>query len=165
MSLALTSLGPLTSTVNFCGLSEFKISLTPFKFRTSSTTSSAIPERVENWCLAPAILTWVTAAPGKEPKSVLLKEFPSVWPNPWSKGSIINLPKSAVSFSVSISKSDRSSTFSPPFVILSKTRQLIFHQWAGQCHPVWAMRRFCRLWLFWQATKEPLILLSLPIFF
>ena len=61
-------------------------------FKTISITSSTTPFIVENSCWTPLILIAIGAAPGRAPKSVLLKALPIVVPNPFSYGSIINLP-------------------------------------------------------------------------
>jgi len=45
-------------------------------------TSSFTPGMVENSWFTLSILTFVTAAPGKDDKIILLKELPKVWPYP-----------------------------------------------------------------------------------
>ena len=45
-----------------------------------SVTSSLTPGIELNSCKTPSILTWLTAAPGKEESMIRLKEFPSVVP-------------------------------------------------------------------------------------
>ena len=90
MSPALTSPGPLKSTlkvfVSF--LSCFKHTL--FKLIISSGTSSTTFGIVENSCNTPSIFTLVIALPGRDDNKILLKELPIVIPYPLSNGSHTN---------------------------------------------------------------------------
>ena len=60
-------------------------------FKTISVTSSLTPFMDENSCRTPSICIAVTAAPWIDDNKILLKEFPMVCPNPFSKGSAITL--------------------------------------------------------------------------
>lgn len=55
-----------------------------------SVTSSFTPLIVENSWSTPLILIPTAAAPGKDAKSIRLKLFPIVIPNPRSSGSTVN---------------------------------------------------------------------------
>src|SRR5438874_9099281 len=58
-----------------------------------SVTSSVTLGIVENSCRTPSILTDEMAAPGIDEYSTRRREFPTVYPNPGSSGSIMNLER------------------------------------------------------------------------
>ena len=63
-----------------------------------SVTSSITPFIVENSWSTPPILIADIANPSREDKSTLLKAFPTVAPNPGSKGLNSNIPSKSVAF-------------------------------------------------------------------
>jgi hypothetical protein len=72
------------------GSSSSEDSTRPLRFKMISVTSSTTPSRVENSCWFPSILMEVTAAPGIDDSNVRRIEFPRVYPNPGSSGSMMN---------------------------------------------------------------------------
>ena len=92
ISLAVTTQGPIASIITVFGPGQCKFATKLFKFNTNSVTSSFTPGTVENSCITPSILTLVTATPGKDESSTLLKLFPNVFPKPLSSGSTVNFP-------------------------------------------------------------------------
>ena len=85
MSDALISPGPVASRINFFGSSVRLLSAKDFMFRTMSVTSSLTPFIEVNSWRTPSIWIAVTAAPWIDDNNILLKEFPIVWPKPFSK--------------------------------------------------------------------------------
>ena len=92
MSEARTSLGPVTSSVNLTGSSEYEIKFRPFKFKMISVTSSFTYGIDENSWATPSMDTDVTAAPFSVLSSTRRNAFPRVVPKPGSSGSISNFP-------------------------------------------------------------------------
>ena len=94
-SPAVTVLGPVTSTVKILGLlssSSESISITnDLRFKIIAVTSSSIPFKDVNSCLAPSICTEKIEAPGIEESKTLLIALPIVMPNPPSNGDKTNL--------------------------------------------------------------------------
>src|SRR6267378_796907 len=91
-SPAFTSPAPRASNVAVLGPSLWILNRICFRLSRISGTSSLIPVIVVNSCWTPSILTAVTAAPGSDDRSPLRRAFPSVTPNPRSRGSMLNLP-------------------------------------------------------------------------
>src|ERR1035438_1036985 len=91
MSAAVTSPGPCLRRYITTGSSCSDDTTSSLRLRMMSVTSSATPATVENSCSTPSILMLVTAAPGIEESRVRRIEFPIVYPNPGSRGSMTNL--------------------------------------------------------------------------
>src|SRR5207248_868906 len=93
MSPAVTSPGPCLRRYIETGSSCSELTHRSLTFMTSSTTSSLTPGIVVNSCSTPSILMLVTDAPGIDDSRVRRSEFPSVYPNPGSNGSMVNLER------------------------------------------------------------------------
>src|SRR5215469_12452492 len=105
MSAAVTSPGPCLRRYMTTGSSCSDETTSSFRFRMMSVTSSVIPATVENSCSTPSILRLVTAAPGIDDSRVRRSEFPMVYPNPGSSGSMTNLDRnSSTASSVSVGR-------------------------------------------------------------
>src|SRR5215467_13124249 len=105
MSAAVTSPGPCLRRYMTTGSSCSDETTSSLRFRMMSVTSSVIPATVENSCSTPSILMLVTAAPGIDDSKVRRSEFPMVYPNPGSSGSMTNLDRnSSTASSVSVGR-------------------------------------------------------------
>ena len=80
MSAAVTSPGPVFSSVRVTGSLANERRRTFFRLRTISTTSSLTPGIVENSWLTPRMRAAVMAAPGSDDRSTRRSELPSVVP-------------------------------------------------------------------------------------
>jgi len=89
---ALTRFGPFAERVMIRGSGECILSRISLRFRIMSVTSSTTPTIVEYSCCTFSIRTDVIAVPWSEERRTLRRAFPSVVPNPLSRGSAMNFP-------------------------------------------------------------------------